>query len=121
MKSIIKKTIGLFFIAIAMTSCSKDENKAEEGIGECWYKVTIDGQTTLPNRFGQDNIILNSSSYPAEGDAGVLLSIIQTNANRSRDPEFDFSSNGTNINRETPVDTMYTADIIQAVQLSAQE
>ncbi|WP_353186031.1 hypothetical protein, partial [Parapedobacter lycopersici] len=83
--------------------------------------ITIDGQTTLPNRFGQDNIILNSSSYPAEGDAGFLLSIVQTKANGSRDPVFDFSSDGAQFNGETPVGTTYTANFFHALQLSAPE
>lgn len=121
MKNIIRKMTGLFFIAIAIASCSKDDTKNKESKGECWYKITIDGQTTLPNRFGQDNIILNSSSYPAEGDAGFLLSIVQTKANGSRDPVFDFSSDGAHFNRETPVGRTYTADFFHAFQLSAPE
>ena len=121
MKNIIRKMTGLFFIAIAIASCSKDDTKNKESKGECWYKITIDGQTTLPNRFGQDNIILNSSSYPAEGDAGFLLSIVQTKANGSRDPVFDFSSDGAQFNGETPVGTTYTANFFHALQLSAPE
>src|SRR5690606_6177081 len=121
MKSIIRKMAALFLIAIAITSCSKDEKPDKEVNGECWYKITIDGQTTLPNHFGQGNIILNSSSYPAEGDAGFLLSIVQAKANGSRDPVFDFSSDGAQFNRETPVGTTYTADFFHAFQLSVRE
>src|SRR5690606_41620322 len=71
MKNTIKKMAGLFFIAMAMTSCAKNENKAEDGLGECSYEITIDGKTTTANRFGQDWMTFTSESY--EGDAGFSL------------------------------------------------
>lgn len=117
MKNIIRKMTGLFFIAIAIASCSKDDTKNKESKGECWYKITIDGQTTLPNRFGQDNIIFTSSSYPAEGDAGIGLSLVQTKANGQGYLAFEFSSDGIHFNRETPVGTTYTVDFFNAVEL----
>ena len=119
MKNTIKKMAGLIFIAMAMASCSKNENKAEEGIAECSYKITIDGKTTTANRFGQDWMTFTSQSY--EGDAGFSLSIVQTKANGQQDPVFDFSSGGARFNRETPVGTTYTANLFHAFQLGAPE
>lgn len=117
------KTINrLWIIAVLLLSamsCSKDDNPNPESTGECWYKVTIDGQTTLPNQFGQDNIIFTSSSYLTGGDAGLVLSIGQTKANGRRDPVFDFSSDGAQFNRETPVGTTYSANFFHALQLNA--
>jgi len=111
--------MGLFCIAIAMTSCSKDDAKDEESNSECWYKVTIDGQTTPANRFGQDWMTFTSELY--EGEAGFFLSIVQAKANGQRDPVFDFSSDRAQFNRETPVGTTYTANFFHAFQLSAPE
>src|SRR5690606_7751441 len=119
MKNTIKKMAGLFFIAMAMTSCAKNENNAEDGLGECSYEITIDGKTTTANRFGQDWMTFTSESY--EGDAGFSLSIVQTKANGQQDPVFDFSSGGARFNRETPVGTTYTANLFHAFQLGAPE
>ena len=118
MKNIIRKMTGLFFIALAMTSCSKDDTKNKESKGECWYKITIDGQTTLPNHFGQDNIHFASTSYPAEGDAGIGFSVVQTKANGQTHLVFDLSSDGAHFNHETSVGTTYTVDFFNAVELS---
>lgn len=121
MKTILKSTIWLLCIAFTVTSCSKDENKDKEANGECWYKVTIDGQTTLPNKFGQDNLILNATIGPDER-SGFGLSIIQTKANGRKDPVFDFmSDDGVHFNNETPVGTMYKANFFHALQLSVGE
>src|SRR5690606_17092162 len=71
MKLIIQKTVWLIFITIWLTSCSKDKENCDPddeespcyaGVGasdsECWYNITIDGVTTLPNTFGQDKMVL---------------------------------------------------------------
>src|SRR5690606_28961329 len=71
MKLIIQKTVWLIFITIWLTSCSKDKENCDPddeespcyaGVGktngECWYSITIDGATTLPNTFGQDKMVL---------------------------------------------------------------
>lgn len=59
----IKKMVYLCFIALTTTACVKEnDDLGMEGSAECSYKVTIDGQTTLPNQFGQDKIVITTSS-----------------------------------------------------------
>ncbi|WP_461534124.1 hypothetical protein [Sinomicrobium sp.] len=123
MKIILKKTILLFCIGFVVTSCSKEkeENQDKEAKGECWYKVTIDGQTTLPNKFGQDYIVLNAATGP-DGKSSLNISIGQTKANGDTDPVFDFmSEDGVQFDRDTPVGTTYTANFFHALQLSVGE
>lgn len=80
MRSFLKKTTWLFFIVLAITSCSKKEECDPEdeespcyaglsgkgkGTSECSYKVKIEGLETLPNQFGKDKIVITTET---EGD-----------------------------------------------------
>src|SRR5690606_33268054 len=46
---------------------------------KCWYTITIDGQTTLPNKFGKDIISFSSVVQDNQGTIGFQLG--QTKAN----------------------------------------
>ncbi len=85
MKAIIQKSIWLFFIAVAMTSCSKDDEPNKEANGECWYKVTIDGQTTRPNQFGQDRISLTAALDNEDSGFGFGISQAKGNGAKKTD------------------------------------
>lgn len=76
MKTTIQKTIVLFLAALTLASCSKDDNPNPESTSECWYKVTIDGQTTLPNQFGQDAVTIHTG-INSRGEGLVIMSIRQ--------------------------------------------
>ena len=74
MKTTIKKTIGLLFLAaVVVVSCSKEGENTPHGTDECWYSITLDNEIAGPNRFGQDNIILTSSygTYDGEEEGGL--------------------------------------------------
>lgn len=80
MKTIFQKTTWLLFMAIALVSCSKDDNPNSESTSECWYKVTIDGQTTLPNQFGQDAVTI-STGINSRREGLVIMGIHQAKGN----------------------------------------
>ena len=100
MKTILQKTIWLFIMTIAFSSCSKDDNPNSESTSECWYKVTIDGQTTLPNQIGQDALTIHTG-INSRGEGLVITGIHQvkgssTQASKLRNRVY------TILNPETP-------------------
>src|SRR5690606_25250277 len=75
----IGKTLGLCILALAMTGCSEDnEGPNGNGSAECSYRVTIDGQTTLPNEFGLDRIVLTGGRDESGDVEAFALSIGQS-------------------------------------------
>ncbi|GEM_PF-656238 len=113
MKTTIKKTIGLLFLAaVVVVSCSKEGENTPHGTDECWYSITLDNEIAGPNRFGQDNIILTSSygTYDGEEEGGLAISISQTKADGEQRLAFIFGLELEEFNRETPIGTVFTAD-----------
>lgn len=84
MKTIFQKTIWLVCITFAFTSCSKEKEEHSENSDECWYKVTIDGQTTLPNQFGQDKIAITSGVDIEDGETGFGFHLSQAKGDGTR-------------------------------------
>lgn len=74
--NMIRKTMVLFLTAITLTNCSKEGEQHPGSTDECWYKVTIDGQTTLPNQFGQDAVTI-VAGINSRGEGLVTMGIHQ--------------------------------------------
>ncbi|PPK99975.1 hypothetical protein [Parapedobacter indicus] len=85
MKTTIRKTLGLLTIALAVVSCSKKDDPNPEGTSECWYKVTIDGETTSPNQFGQDKVVITGGVDPDSGIENFIFAIYQEKGGNSQE------------------------------------
>lgn len=116
MKTLCQKTIYLLCIVMVMTSCAKDEEKDKRTDGECWYKITIDGQTTRTNQFGEDHLSFTSATGP-DGDSGFVLDLIQTKSNGQTYLVFDLSSSHSELfNSNTAVGTTYSVDFFNPIE-----
>ncbi len=77
-------------MAAALASCSTKESPGPGGASECSYKVTIDGETTLPNRFGQDKIVITTSmAAESSADEGFGIRIAQAKKNTKNEAVLD--------------------------------
>jgi len=83
MKTITKTIAALWMSIVLLTlvSCSKENDKKPEGTNECWYSVTIDGQATGPNMFGQDKISITSAKDIETGEEFLGFTIGQQKGN----------------------------------------
>lgn len=78
----------LCLLAAMISSCSKDsEGPAGEGSSECWYKVTIDGETSHPNAFGLDRIALTGGV-----DSSQDLEVIGFRIDQAKEDSSDTSN-----------------------------
>ncbi|MBV2226495.1 hypothetical protein [Sphingobacterium sp. NPDC055346] len=110
--------LSVLFLIIMLGACSKDkencnpddeESPCYAGVGksnaECWYSVTINGKTTLPNAFGQDKIVLTSGENEELPDGnGFSFMIRQAKANSS-DPAILSMAGNALLNHKLPKGT----------------
>jgi len=81
MKAMLK-TIGRCVLALAITACSKEKGATPQGTDECWYRVTIGGETITSNTFGQDRISFSTSADREDpNDRAVVFGIYQGKEN----------------------------------------
>lgn len=131
MKLIIQKTVWLIFITIWLTSCSKDKENCDPddeespcyaGVGasdsECWYNITIDGVTTLPNTFGQDKMVLGFGQDREKGNLFVF-DISQAKVNTSNKALFTVAG-FANLNSKLPKG-LYSGMAFQTMPFSTAE
>lgn len=122
-----QKIAWLLIIALAATSCSKkeecDPNDKESacyaGLGgnqvesECSYKVTIDGQTTFPNQYGQDKMVIQSH----QSQNTFVFTLNQAKVNPKESTILTFMLRNT-IDAKTPIETTYPVAGFQTTPLS---
>ncbi len=71
--------MGLCILALGMNACSEDNGTPDGvGSGECSYRVTIEGQTTLPNEFGLDRIVITGGRDDSGEEEIFAFSILQS-------------------------------------------
>lgn len=116
MTTILKNTVWLLFMAFAVVSCSKEKEQGKEINGQCWYKITIEEQTTHPNQFGQDHLIFSSVTGP-DGKSGLSLDLIQTKSNGQQYNALKLGSEPSGLfNDKTSMGTTYLVNFFNAIE-----
>lgn len=88
----------------------------KDGLSECSYKITINGEATLPNQFGKDRLVFQTSAGKVEQD-GVVLMLSQAKIDPKEVSIFTFMSHGF-IDRRTSAQTTYHIATFQSTRLS---
>jgi len=113
----IKRMMYLCFIALTTTSCVKDnEALGLEGTAECSYKVTIDGNTTLPNQFGQDKIVITTGAK----DDVFSFRITQAKIDPTEESVMDVVAYNGRFNSKLP-EGIYPVGFFGATSFKAQD
>lgn len=118
MRTIVKFTTWLACVTFTVTSCSKEKISDKEDSDQCWYKITLEGQTTNANQFGQDHLLFSSLSGP-DGKSKFILSVGQAKPDGQLFPALDLSSEPSGLfNSNTAAGTSYSVDFATALDFN---